>query len=243
MTGINYDDLKGYLYVSEDYGKNWKNIAGGLPDEPVHVILEDTRDERILYAGCFRGVYVSIDRGGTWSYLGNHMPGVAVADLEIHEPSGALVAATHGRGVYKINIGPLRSLVNKGFDLDKDHLFETGEIKLPWFHAASGAPDDRTFEKADMVFWLSEAKPVRISLKDAENKEVWSVDVEGKRGFNQYRWDLIVRRQSSDLPYFTQYEKWVKAGRYALILSDGKTELTQAVLVTQHDIPPGILIR
>jgi photosystem II stability/assembly factor-like uncharacterized protein len=243
MTGINYDDLKGYLYVSEDYGKSWTSIAGGLPDEPVNVILEDARDERVLYAGCFRGVFVSIDRGRTWSYLGHHMPGVAIADLEMHESSGELVAATHGRGVYKINISPLRSLASKGFDPDKDHLFDTDHIKLPWFHSASGAPDDRTFKKADIVFWLNEAKPVRISLKDTENKEVWSVDVKGERGFNQYRWDLVVRRQASDLPYFTQYEKWAKAGRYTLILSDGKTELTRAVLVTQHDIPPGMITR
>ena len=233
MTGINYDDLGAYLYVSDDYGKSWTSIAGGLPDEPVHVILEDTRDERVLYAGCFRGVFVSIDRGRSWSYLGHNMPGTAIADLEIHESSGELVAATHGRGIFKINIGPLRSLVNEGFGLHEDRLFATTEIKLPRFDAASGAPDYRSFEKADIVFWLREARRVRVSLRDTEQREVWSVDLDGAKGFNQYRWDLIVRRQDSDLPYFTQYEKWVKAGRYTLVLTDGKSELTQAVLVTR----------
>ena len=41
MTGINYDDLQSYLYLSEDYGKTWSGISSGLPNEPVNVILED----------------------------------------------------------------------------------------------------------------------------------------------------------------------------------------------------------
>ena len=38
MTGINYDDLNNYLYVSENYGKNWQKIKGNLPNEPANVI-------------------------------------------------------------------------------------------------------------------------------------------------------------------------------------------------------------
>jgi hypothetical protein len=127
MTGINYDDLKSYLYVSEDYGKTWSGIASGLPNEPVNFILEDLTNENILYAGGFRGVYISIDRGKNWSYLGNNMPGAAIADLEIHESTMDLIAATHGRGIYKINLRPIHSMVNKIFSIDKDYLFDITE--------------------------------------------------------------------------------------------------------------------
>jgi hypothetical protein len=124
MTGINYDDLQSYLYVSEDYGKSWANIAKGLPDEPVNVILEDPTDENILYAGGLRGVYVSADRGKTWAYLGNNLPAAAVADLEIHEGKMDLVVATHGRGIYKINLRPIHAMISKNYPQDKDHLFD-----------------------------------------------------------------------------------------------------------------------
>ena len=30
MTGINYDDLHRYAYVSEDYGRSWATISEGL---------------------------------------------------------------------------------------------------------------------------------------------------------------------------------------------------------------------
>jgi photosystem II stability/assembly factor-like uncharacterized protein len=237
MTGINYDDLNSYLYVSENYGENWKAISLGLPNEPVNVILEDPTNESILYAGTLRGVYVSIDKGKNWSYLGNNMPDAAIADLEIHESTNDLIAATHGRGIYKINLSPVHSMVNNKFSIDKDYLFDINEIQLPWFQSASGIPDYRTFEKTDIVYWLSDTKPVTLSIKDTANKEIWSINVQGQKGFNQFRWDLIVSRQTSDLPYFTQYEKWLKAGKYTLSLSDEKSVLSQPFIVVKNESP------
>lgn len=238
MTGINYDDLKAYLYVSEDYGQHWTSIAAGLPDEPINCILEDPTNERILYAGTLRGVYISIDRGKTWSYLGNNMPGAAIADLEIHEPSGELVAATHGRGMYTLNLSPLHAFLKRNDSPDKDFLFEPKESQLPWFRSASGNPDFRTFEKMDLVFWLGEAKPVTLSLKDKANKKVWSVQLQGAKGFNQYRWDMITRRQTSNQPYFTDDEEYLNAGTYTLTLSDGQSELSQPFKAIPSQRPP-----
>ncbi|MBL0273952.1 MAG: hypothetical protein IPQ06_12995 [Chitinophagaceae bacterium] len=237
MTGINYDDLQSYLYVSDNYGKNWTSIAAGLPNEPVHVILEDPIYENILYAGGLRGVYISVDRGKNWSYLGNNMPGTAIADLEIHESSLDLIAATHGRGIYKINLRPIHSMVSKNFSMDKDYLFEIAESELPWFQSASRVPDYRTTEKATISYWLSKPETVTLSLKDKDNKEIWKITLNGQEGFNQYRWDMIVSRQTSDLPYFTQYEKWLKAGTYKMILSNGSSETEQPFIVKKRTSP------
>jgi hypothetical protein len=237
MTGINYDDLKSYIYVSEDHGKNWTSIAVGLPDEPVNVILEDPTNENILYAGSIRGVYISIDRGKSWSYLGNNMPGTAIADLEIHESTHDLIAATHGRGIYKINLDAIHSLVNQKFSIDKDYLFDITESQLPWFQSASGLPDYRTIEKTEITWWLNKPKPVTLSLKDNSGKVLWSVNVKGQQGFNEYRWDLIASRQTSDLPYFTQYEKYLKAGTYKMILSNGNSELEKPFIIKDRNSP------
>ena len=237
MTGINYDDLRSYLYLSDDYGKNWSAISSGLPDEPVNVILEDHTNENILYAGCFRGVYISIDRGKTWSYLGNKMPGTAISDLEIHESTMDLIAATHGRGIYKINLLPIHSLVNKSMPVDKDDLYEIADSTLPWFSSAAQSPDYRTVEKAAITYWLSEPKAITLSLKDEKNNEIWVKRLEGQKGFNQYRWDLIVSRETSNLPYFTGYEKYVEPGTYKMIMSNGKSELEQTFIVKNRVSP------
>jgi hypothetical protein len=231
MTGINYDDLQSYLYVSEDYGKNWTSIAAGLPNEPVNVILEDPTDENILYAGGLRGVYISTNKGKTWAYLGKNIPSAAVADLEIHEGTMDLVVATHGRGIYKINLRPIHAMVSKNLALDKDHMFDIPESQRPWFSSHSGEPIYQTLEKTSIPFWLRNAKPVTFSLKDKDNKVVWTTTVQGQKGFNEYRWDLVVKREKSNLPYFVHYDKFLGIGTYTLTLSDGKTELEQSFIV------------
>lgn len=237
MTGINYDDLQSYLYMSDDYGKTWSGISSGLPNEPVNVILEDPVNENILYAGSIRGVYLSVDRGKSWSCLGSKMPGTAISDLEIHESTMDLIAATHGRGIYKINLLPIHALANKKIPAEYDLLYDISETQLPWFSSSSQVPDYRTIEKLPITYWLSESKAIRLSLRDENNKEVWATNLEGQKGFNQYRWDLIVSRQVSDLPYFTQYEKYIQAGTYKVILSNGKSESVQTLVIKNRISP------
>jgi photosystem II stability/assembly factor-like uncharacterized protein len=95
------DDDKPYIYVSEDKGTTWKNIAANLPASPVNVIREDNKNPNILYCGTDMGIYVSTDRGVSWKSLQANLPStVSVNDLFIHPRDRNLVIATYGRGVY-----------------------------------------------------------------------------------------------------------------------------------------------
>ncbi|MFN8354905.1 MAG: hypothetical protein U0Y10_10695 [Spirosomataceae bacterium] len=239
MTGINYDDLQSYLYVSEDYGKNWTSIATGLPNEPINVVLEDPTDQNIVYAGGLRGVYISINRGKTWAYLGANMPSAAVADLEIHESTQDLVVATHGRGIYKMNLRPIHAMVSSNRPLDKDYLFETATSQRPWVSTHSNLPDYQHFEKTSIPFWLSEAKTITLSLQGKDRKTLWTKTLQGKKGFNEYRWDLVVGHEitNQDSPYFIPRDRFVEAGSYTLVLSDGKTTEEQ-VFVVKEGVSP-----
>ncbi|MFM9910643.1 MAG: WD40/YVTN/BNR-like repeat-containing protein [Chitinophagaceae bacterium] len=238
MTGINQDDLHRYLYSSDNYGKNWKNISIGLPDEPINTVLEDPTNENILYAGTLRGVYISTNKGINWSYLGNQLPGAAIADLEIHEPTMDLIAATHGRGLYKINLKSIQEMVKENWPATKDRLFEFSEsIKRPWFNSSAGEPDYRTVEKTSFYFWLEHAKSITLSITDTSNKEIWKTNLLGKEGFNQYRWDLVIKKETSDYPYFVHYEKFLKAGKYKLLLLTGDRTLEQQIVVRERTSP------
>lgn len=237
MTGINYDDLHSYVYSSEDYGKNWKSISQGLPDEPVNVIKEDPANENILYAGGLRGVYISIDRGSNWSYLGIKMPAAAVADLEIHEPTMDLVVGTHGRGIYKTNLKPIQKMVSQNLSKDKDYLFEIDQAKRPWFNSSSGESDYRTVEKVAFSFWLTKSKPITLSIHDSSNKEIWKIEIMGQSGFNQYRWDLVTRKQTSDYPYFIDYDLFIEKGTYVVTMSTVENQLQQTLVVVNGTSP------
>ena len=107
------DDYSPYLLKTEDYGKTWRRIDGGFPqDEITRTIREDTERQGLLFVGTETGVFVSIDDGGEWRRLNLNMPALPVHDLEIKQ--GDLVAATHGRGFYILDdISPLRQYDEK----------------------------------------------------------------------------------------------------------------------------------
>jgi hypothetical protein len=93
------DDLKPYLYRTNDFGATWTPITNGIPaTEFTRVVREDPERAGLLYAGTERGVWVSFDAGGSWQSLRRNLPIVPVHDLAIKE--GDLIAATHGRSFW-----------------------------------------------------------------------------------------------------------------------------------------------
>jgi len=92
----------GHIFETSDLGGSWADISGNLPDIPVTSIVVDPLLEGTIYAGTDLGVFQSSDRGATWVRLGEGMPRVAVFMLRYHAASRSLVAATHGRGIFRL---------------------------------------------------------------------------------------------------------------------------------------------
>jgi photosystem II stability/assembly factor-like uncharacterized protein len=108
FDGHRTDDFKPYAYVSTDFGKTFRAIVAGLPDsEYVHVIREDPRRRELLFLGTEVSAYVSTDAGQSWHHFNDGLPPAPVHDLKIHPRDRTLVAATHGRSIYVVDIGPL----------------------------------------------------------------------------------------------------------------------------------------
>jgi hypothetical protein len=105
------DDRAPYLFATEDFGATWKPLAAGLPrGGPMHVVRADPRRRSLLYAGTELGLFVSLDAGRTWQPLGAGLPPAPVHDLAVHPRDRELVVATHGRGLWVIDLAPLRQL-------------------------------------------------------------------------------------------------------------------------------------
>jgi len=108
FDGHRNDDFHPYVYVSNDLGRTFRSISATLPDnEYVHVIREDPRHRDLLFLGTELTAYVSTDAGERWNRFNGGLPPAPVHDLKIHPRDRQLVAATHGRSFYVMDIGPL----------------------------------------------------------------------------------------------------------------------------------------
>lgn len=107
------NDFAPYVFATEDGGRTFRSIVANLPTgspDFVHVIKEDPRNENLLFVGTDVGAYVSTDRGKSWQRFMNGLPTVPVHDLEIHPRDRDLIAATHGRSIWIVNIAALEDL-------------------------------------------------------------------------------------------------------------------------------------
>ena len=104
IAGTRYKlgDFTPYLYVTDDYGKNWKLITDGIKDEHfTRVLRSDKVNKNILYAGTETGMYISYDRGNSWNEFQKNLPIVPITDLTIKDNS--LIVATQGRSIWMID--------------------------------------------------------------------------------------------------------------------------------------------
>jgi len=215
FTGFRQDDFSSYLYVSTDFGRTWRSIVANLPAESINVIKEDPSSADILYVGTDGGVYVSLDRGGTWQSLCATLPTTPVHDLAVQARDRVLVAGTHGRSVWTLDIAPLEALTD-AIRADDVHVFAVRPVTLkydPWI----GEPGDRRRRaKAEFSYWLKTAQPVTIAVRDDAGTVVRTLKADGQAGINTGVWDLQVERTGAGAPL-----RDASAGRYSIEVSAG----------------------
>ena len=177
QNGKRDDDFKPYIYKSTNYGRTWRSIVSNIPLGPVNVIKEDPKRRGVLYVGTDFGVFVSLNDGKYWYRLSKGLPVTFVHDLIIHPRDNILVIATHGRGMWAMDISYIQNL-----DLSKDaQIFDIQPARLPklywgryWY---GGKP-------ANISFYLSKSANLDISITNSENKVMKKLKFKADKGLN-----------------------------------------------------------
>jgi len=91
------------LQKSEDGGNSWSDLADNLPQVPIRAIERHPTRSDYLYVGTEIGLFTSEDQGASWNTVRRGPANVSIEKLFWHDDE-TLVAATHGRGVFKAKI-------------------------------------------------------------------------------------------------------------------------------------------
>ncbi len=123
-TMYKFDDNRPFLYKTIDYGKTWRQINDGIPQNTfTRCIREDPNRKDLLYAGTETGIYVSFNGGVKWQSLQLNLPVTPIADLAIQKREHELVAATQGRAFWILDDTQLLAQLNDATASGDVHLF------------------------------------------------------------------------------------------------------------------------
>jgi photosystem II stability/assembly factor-like uncharacterized protein len=213
------DDRAPYLFQTDDFGATWKSIASNLPDGgPVHVVRADPRNRDLLFAGTEFGLFVSIDGGAVWAPV-KALPTVPVFDLAVQARDRELVIATHGRGLYVMDVGPLEQLGAKTL-AEPLHLFDVKPATTFKYRGGRGLDPTRDFAApnppygATVYYYLKEkaAEPVQVVVTDGQKAVTAELTGGSEPGLHAVQWDLRTAAASKGDAAPGEYSVRVTAG-------------------------------
>lgn len=252
FTGYREDDFRPLIYRTTELGsgKGWTPITSGIPaGEPVNDIVEDPSNPNVLYAATEFGVHMSCDRGEHWVRLGAELPRVAVHDLAVQARDGVLVAATHGRGFWALEIDAVRALDAKAL-AKSAHLYPVGDI-VRWARRSTvggyGGGDQiwrGTNEPTDAILVVGRGEGVEeltLTIEDDRGERIATLQVPSEAGMHRIAWNLRKNSASKENADERRSGRSVVAGDYVAVLKvgeDGKP-MRQAFSVRRDPILEG----
>ena len=211
LNGYRWDDFKVYVYMSDDYGKTWKDISGNIPTSPVNVIKEDPSNENILYLGTDNGAYVSFNKGNSWEAFSNGLPNVAVHDMVVQPEAKDLLLGTHGRSIYKTDISALQQM-NSSVKSNPISFFEIDAVRHSGRWGSSWSQWSDAFEPNTTIkFYSSVSGKKKMSILSEKGVELNSMSIDLDKGFNYVDYNLELTEK----------------GKKALKKEDGKIEFRE----------------
>jgi hypothetical protein len=238
--GHRSDDDRPYVFASEEYGQSWRSLVANLPANcgSTRVIREDVENENVLYLGTEFAIWVSIDRGASWTRLNNNLPTVAIHEIAVHPTAGEIVAGTHGRSLWVLDVAGLRQVRSEAIEADVK-LYQP-QPAIQWrSRPGRGSSGTRRFvgetpsSGATVYYSLAEdANQASLRISDIEGNVVRELDADSKAGFHRINWNLRAERQERS-GRRSRRGRVVSPGKYLLTLTVGDQEQTAVLSVLE----------
>ena len=236
-SGFRQDDFKPYLFKTTDFGKTWVSVVSNLPDYPINVVLQSSKNPELLFVGTDHGLFVSFDGGKKWWPFQNNMPRVKITDLVIHPREKDLVVGSYGRGIWITNIWPLEELRPEVLQkeaylfsirpaIQKEYpVFGNYELLGDSHLLTPNEPDEVT-----IFYFLREEVPGEVKLKvyDQQGNMLKEIKAGGQAGFHRLSWDM--RKEAGPRSQTAR----VEPGEYRVVLEYGDQKLERTAVVKKR---------
>jgi photosystem II stability/assembly factor-like uncharacterized protein len=245
------DDDNPHVYVTEDFGQTWKPIRGNLPSGSSRCLREDLANPDVLYLGTELAVWASIDRGASWTKINNNLPTVAVHELAQHPTAGEMVAGTHGRSIWILDVTPIRSM--KRDVAQKAASLFTPAPAVRWRQepprrTAYGNGNREFFGENPApgahVYYALTKKAGKASLvvQDVAGKVIATLPVANAPGLHRATWNLQASPTASLAPFDPRRllggAVAAPAGSYRVVLTVDGVEMVQVLKVENDPTRP-----
>ncbi len=241
LNGYRWDHFNPYIFVSEDYGNNWKEIGLNLPLEPVNVIKEDPSSPDVLYVGTDHGAYFSIDRGESFMAFEKGLSDAPVHDLAIHPEEKDLILGTHGRSIYVANISAIQKLPE--IESEEIFLFEPDRVKSSPYWGRQWSKFSEAYEAETKFSWyIKEKGELMLNIKTDKGELIQSYQLKSDYGIQNFKYDLslsekLLKKASGKNPELAKLKAsdngkiYIPKGEYSLELIKNGIKKTQILVV------------
>jgi photosystem II stability/assembly factor-like uncharacterized protein len=177
FSGLRWDENAGYVYYTTNLGAAWTDMTGDLPPAPVNAVVVDPGLTTRVVVGTDVGCFYCDGRDGAWLLTGTGLPPVPVYDLKTHAPTRTLVAGTHGRSMYSLDLSTLPAVASVE-DREPGRALRLGNQPNP-FRANTA-----------VTFALPRAAQVELEVYDLAGRRVRSL-ASGRMGAGDHQvvWD------------------------------------------------------
>jgi photosystem II stability/assembly factor-like uncharacterized protein len=193
------DDDEPYVLVTEDFGQTWRSLRANLPWGSSRCLREDIENPNLLFVGTEFALWASLNRGGSWTKINNNLPTVAVHEVAIHPTAGEIVAATHGRSLWILDVTALRQMTAEVVKAPA-HLYRPNKAVRWRAEPGRGSPfgngsrhfvGENPLPGAQIYYSLTRpATKASLKVVDIAGKTVRELETKTEAGLHRVSWNL-----------------------------------------------------
>jgi photosystem II stability/assembly factor-like uncharacterized protein len=195
-------DMSPHVLVTRDYGATFTALGANDLKGHAHVVIQDTQNPALVFAGTEQGLWCSLDGGGRWAQIHAGIPDVPVRDLVIQQREGDLVIATHGRGIYVIDdLSSLRELTPAVLAKDAALMPSRPSVLVipsseQRFDGDTDYSGESISEAAAITYYLKKRHLIgdlHVEVLDAKGNVLQRIDGTKRRGLNRVYWAMRLK--------------------------------------------------